>query len=134
MKPLLVGMWATDLWPDPLESVGWRLWQLSGMERETWLEGFDRVNLIGGGDLDREIAAARARKVLRMTPDRHVLILGHEVRRALGFPRRPWLESWEGREGQIWRLLPYPSARCQAYNDPAFRAVVGIMLRELANG
>ena len=48
-RPIILGVQnpypGEALYPSPVGCAGWRLWQMSGMAREHYLEVFDRRNL-----------------------------------------------------------------------------------------
>ena len=123
MRPLLVGEsnpYGRDpyfaLWPGPVNSAGWRLChKILGMERAAYLAAFDRVNLCAG-DWSRAEARRAAERVLRER--RAAVALGARVADALGVEYRRPFRVVELPGGQRVAVLPHPSGRCRAWNDP----------------
>lgn len=134
MKILLLGMNNPlsdapeyDLYPYPDGCTGWRLWQMlpDGTSRQQYLDAFDRRNLLRA----REWNAAQARRVAQeLLPDlmgRVVVVLGSEVRAALGLPPAEPLRMSKfpiqagGIEDDMrWIAFPHPSGRNRWFNDP----------------
>lgn len=143
MKPVLIAMnnpHSDDprhaLYPAPQGTAGYRLWQMlaevrPGVTRVSYRDAFDRRNLV----LDRVWDSASARgaaALLDFPPGTVVVVLGDEVRRALGL--RPCLihpTADLGLEGVYTRQLPHPSGRCRWYNHPTHRLLAGLLLAEL---
>lgn len=161
MKPILVGLnnpYNPDpehaLAPFPERSAGWRLWRmlfdcvndvpvsraayLAGMNRVEYLDAFDRHNLFGYPEPE---TMEKRRTIARDFIDRcvpagsHVVLLGHVVLRSVGDALGAKLEPIFGHPqvacGTTWRWLPHPSGRCTAYNDPAVRALAGMVLADV---
>jgi hypothetical protein len=142
-RPILLGMNnpLSDeprhaLAPYPENSAGWRLWQMLRVRRPDllradYLRAFDRRNLVAG----REWCAAQARAAAHSFTlgdscrGRTILVLGEDVRRALGLPRQ--LIHPQEVCGASWRQLPHPSGRNLWYNHPTHRLLAGLLLEEL---
>lgn len=147
-RPLLLGMNNPlsddpefDLYPYPAGSAGYRLWRLlpEGTSRAQYLAAFDRRNLLRA----REWSAAEARRAAQaLLPDlvgRLVVVLGTEVRSALGLPKVEPLsinESWlPGSPAQLrWVALPHPSGRNLWYNNEANRLRASDLLERIMLG
>lgn len=137
--PVIIGMnnpqGSKPLWPDPPGCAGWRLWQLSGMERKEWLRAFRRVNILDTPHWDREAARVSGPEIWSSYGGRRIILLGHGAREAVGLPPVPWIVlQVDERTGTTWRFLPHPSGRCQLYNDPVMREAVRMVLQEMSNG
>lgn len=139
-RPILLGLHnplSADpdraLWPDPPGCSGWRLWQMSGLDREVWLAAYRRMNLMDGREWDKDAAEAKFPEVLEAIRAAPVtVVLGHQVRKFLELPQAEWiLPQYEEFRGFWWRFLPHPSGRTQTYNDPIFRAATRLLLQEL---
>lgn len=153
MKPLLLGANNPlsddpefDLYPYPEGSAGHRLWRLlpEGTSRAQYLAAFDRRNLLRA----REWSAAEARRAAQaLLPDlvgRLVVVLGTEVRSALGLPKVEPLsinESWLHPTGSPdlpvelrWAALPHPSGRNLWYNNEANRLRASDLLERIMHG
>jgi len=139
MRPLLLGMNNSlsddpefDLFPYPEGSAGWRLWKLlpEGTPRRAYLESFERLNLLRAREWDMRAARAAASTVRPMLAGRRVVLLGTEVRAALGFPITPPM-IWHNCDDFDWAALPHPSGRNLWYNSSANRAAASAFLRDL---
>lgn len=149
-KPLLLGMNNPlsddphyDLYPYPDGSAGHRLWQLmpEGMTRGEYLRAFDRRNLLRAREWSAPAARRAAAALLPELHGRVVVVLGTEVRAALGLPKVLPLTRQEARlplgaAGDRvvrfeWVALPHPSGRNYWYNDDANREAARALLSEL---
>lgn len=134
MKVLLLGMNnpisddpECDLYPYPEGCSGWRLWKMlsDGTTRRQYLDAFDRLNLLRARQWS-PIEARRAACALRPSlSGRVVVVLGTEVRAALGLPKVPPLSAHRepiqvgGIEYDMrWIAFPHPSGRNRWLNDP----------------
>lgn len=134
MKPLLLGMNNPlsddpeyDLYPYPEGCTGWRLWKMlpDGTPRTQYLEAFDRRNVLHSRAWDRQAARQAGQKLLPELMGRVVVVLGSDVRAALGLPpAEPLLMSEYpiqagGVEDDLrWVAFPHPSGRNRWFNDP----------------
>jgi hypothetical protein len=143
MKPLLLGMNNPisddpeyDLYPYPERSAGWRLWKMlpGEISRRQYLEMFDRRNLLRSRSWSQPAAREAAKVLLPELKGRLVVVLGSEVRAALGLPlSEPLVFRRTTSPVQYdWVPVPHPSGRNLWYNQPGNREQVGAMLLELA--
>lgn len=148
MKPLLVGEtnpYSGDdhefaLYPSPEGSAGHRLCvDILGLGRKDYLERFDRANLCGG---TWRIGAARdvAERIKHEHKgDRAFILLGAKVREAFGIWEAAFTVAtryWDLQPGPLrewvhtYYLLPHPSGRCRAWNEPGAVARARALLKE----
>ncbi len=125
-KPLLVGEsnpYGGDpyfaLYPSPANSAGDRLCRLIlRTDPDTYLERYDRVNLIPCGDWNLTAARERVKELtvedIRRGLPRKYLLLGAKVCAAWAVPFKPF-EVWC--TGSVL-ILPHPSGRNGAWRDP----------------
>ena len=145
-RPVLLGMNnplsddpAFDLYPYPEGSAGWRLWKMlpEGTSRTDYLRSFERRNLLHSREWSVTSARRAAVEVLPSLVGRRVVILGTEVRAALGLPKVAPLSTgvldW-GEASVYWMALPHPSGRNIWYNEPGNRERVGQVLNQLRRG
>lgn len=143
MRPVLLGMnnpISSDprhaLFPYPPGCTGHRLLVFSGLSRSTYLESFERRNVLPGQDW----SAARAREVSpglrRELLGRRVVLLGIQVNSVVRGGSRhelagPW--RWTPDDHGGWHaLVPHLSGRSHFYNDHLNRALLAIFMAELA--
>jgi hypothetical protein len=123
----------------------------------SYLETFERRNLVRGVAYDRAEGHAAAERTVRelMDTGRTIVLLGSDVRAAFSramhrignlFPHT--LDAWTAGErglppvlvhpqmagGCTWRQIPHPSGRNLFYNDPRNRETVAMLLEELYLG
>lgn len=142
MRPLLLGMNNPlsedpeyDLYPYPEGSTGWRLWKMlpEGTPRAQYLEMFDRRNLLRTREWSASAARAAAVFLLPELAGRAVVVLGTQVRSALGFPQvKPLVWHRCAAHQFDWVAVPHPSGRNLWYNEPGRHDQVGAMLWALA--
>ena len=142
MKPLLLGMNNPlsddpeyDIYPYPEGSAGWRLWKMlpEGTTRAQYLDMFDRRNLLRAREWAVPAARTAAAFLLPELAGRTVVVLGAQVRAALGLPRtEPLVWRRSGPFKFDWIAVPHPSGRNLWYNEPGRRDEVGAMLWALA--
>lgn len=159
-KPLLIGMnnpYGPDprhaLFPVPEKSAGGRLFRMfqeasarrfpngPAPYRQTYINGFDRHNVLGQQDWDKAAARAAGAQLLPTLAGRCAVVLGRDTCTALGLDRKaPWLERRElvlqpttGAK-LVWWLVPHPSGMCREYNDPTMRQRVGDLMLDLFLG
>ena len=131
-----------DLYPYPEGSAGWCLWKMlpEGTTRRQYLDMFDRRNLLRAREWDQRAARAAAQELLPELGGRRVVVLGSQVRAALGLPKAEplvWYKMLTPRVGQkaaafSYAALPHPSGRNMWYNAPTNREAVGKFLVEAA--
>jgi hypothetical protein len=103
-------------------AAGHRLWRLSGLSREAYLEAFERVNLLDQREWCPVAAREAAQGFLLRTRGRRVIVLGKAAWVALGLPRdNPWLTTWHDSLGGSLTLIPHPSGKNLILNDKAMR-------------
>lgn len=143
MRPLLVGELNPHgidprfaLYPLPEGSTGHRLCtKVMGLARGAYLRAFDRANLCTGRWSMRE-ARDRARLIdaeRTAAPEVPIVLFGRKVCEAFGVWEEPFTIArryrpaalgvlGDQRAGQVARtyvVLPHPSGRCRAWNDPS---------------
>lgn len=138
-RPVIVGMNNPvsvrpehALYPHPPGCAGYRLWKMlhdyTGASRGVYTRGFERMNLVTGV-WSTIRARERAERLRAEMTGRTVLLLGEEVRRAVGVDRL--LADPQLWCGVTWRQLPHPSGRNPWYNDAANRRLAGAVLEEM---
>jgi len=140
-RPLIVGESnpypCAPLAPDFPNSSGARLLRMINeagtMHSPEYEHAFDRRNLCHRQWSDR--VAERAGRALReeLEEGDRVVLLGHQVRRAVGVPPLTAFGMMILR-GVTYYCVPHPSGLNRLYNDPAVRRRVGKLLLELARG
>lgn len=136
MKPVLVGQAPgpnTDphepLHPYPVHKSGGRLRELIGISVESYLEGFQRVNLIhkfpgqdkGGEDkCPRRLARNTANALRPLLVGRRVILVGRNVADAFGLSTIPFY-AWCTERGANFVVVPHPSGRNRMFNTPEAR-------------
>ena len=151
MKPLLLGMNNPlsddpefDLYPYPEGSAGYRLWKLlpEGTARAQYLAAFDRRNLLRARQWSAAEARVAAQALLPELAGRLVVVLGSDVRAALGLSKVAPLslnESWLHPSPDFsmmlrWVALPHPSGRNLWYNNKANRLRASDLLERIMRG
>lgn len=135
-RPLLVGelnLHSTDpryaLWPEPAGCAGDRLCRLvMGLTPDDYLDRFARVNLCRG-KWRTDVARAIAREISEGNPGRKVVLLGAKVAAAFGLLFDPFTVKTQVRLGPV-AILPHPSGRCRAWNEPGAHERARGVLRE----
>lgn len=129
MRPLLVGELNPHsarrdraLAPLPRGAAGDRLRKVLGMTDREYLRAFVRTNLCWRRWSRRQ--ARREATVIARTWPGPVVLLGQKVAAAFGLEYRPLT-----RDGRFL-VVPHPSGRCRAWNDPT----VGNAVRQLVRG
>lgn len=143
-RPLILGMNNPlsddpeyDLYPYPEGSAGHRLWKMipGDVSRRAYLDAFDRRNLLRARQWDPRAAREAARVLTPELEGRLVLVLGTQVRAALGLPVAEPLARASAAVGDgasfEWIAVPHPSGLNRWYNDQVNCAAVGELLREL---
>jgi hypothetical protein len=139
VRPYLVGInnpQSSDprfaLYPHNEKAAGYRLWRMvraiSGISREDWLRRTQRNNLLTDTVLPRDYktgARRRADWLQGMIRSRVTILIGQDVADAFGHRSPPLV--WKG----TWAMIPHPSGRNHAYNDPVLRMAVGIFLSDV---
>lgn len=147
MKPLLLGMNNPysddpkyDLFPYPENSAGYRLYALLGddVRRGEYLAAFDRLNLLHAREWSAKAARKAAAQLLPSLNGRFVVVLGREVRCALGLdPAEPLaLRRYCPASGPVfsWLAFPHPSGRNRWWNEPGNRDRAAAVLRTVFDG
>mgnify|MGYP007083431842 CR=1 FL=1 len=155
VKPLLLGMNNPlsddpkyDLYPYPEGSAGYRLWKMipGDVWRRDYLGSFDRRNLLRAREWNQRAAREAARALMPELHGRLVLVLGTQVRAALGLPPAEPLarmlaevDCSPTRADALrikfeWIAIPHPSGRNLWYNDPTNMRAVGELLISLMSG
>lgn len=98
--------------------------------RQNYLDGFDRRNLVPATKWSRRTARWLAQEFLPPCGST-VVVLGEEVREALGLSKRLIHPHLDPELHVTYRQLPHPSGRCLWYNEPAHRLLAGLLLSEL---
>lgn len=140
-KAVLLGMTnpylGRALAPHPPGCAGWRLQQMSGLTREDYERGFDKMNLLRGR-WSRSAARRAGSKMVARLCGRTVVVLGAETWRALAVGPRPepgaaLVLSEDKITTTTWHYLPHPSGRNLWYNDSKNRAVALRLICKLVN-
>lgn len=149
MKPLLIGQApgpATDPGLPLSGRCGARLAELCGLELESFLRTFDRVNLVrtfpgkaGKGDafpIDLARKGAVDLLIFGRLNQRPTVLLGQNVARAFGFPASGveffrW-NYLDGNPSMRLAFAPHPSGVSRWWNDPANEAAARRFFRRLA--
>lgn len=126
MRPLLVGEdnpYSRDpryaLYPEPEHSAGGRLCQLiMRLSVKEYIRGFDRVNLCAEKWSMRE-AKDHADRIMTnaILNNWKVVLLGAKVTEAFKFDFKPF-SSLRYLDRVEIVILPHPSGRCRAWNEP----------------
>lgn len=143
MKPILLGMNNPlsddpdyDLYPYPEGCAGWRLWQMlpAGTTHRQYLDAFERRNLLRARAWNARAAREAARELAPVLDGRLVVLLGTEVRAALGLPRVEPLSrgACELEDAHFeYIAMPHPSGRNLWFNTQANLEAARAMLLEL---
>jgi hypothetical protein len=149
-KPLLIGMNnpistrpGHELYPAPEGCTGHRLWRMlnvrTSASRQSYMDSFERRNLVRGLEYDRKMGNMRAAATVAelQGSGRVVVLLGQAVReafdRALDGALPPLLIHPQEAVGCTWRQVPHPSGRNLFYNDAANAKLVELLMEELYN-
>jgi hypothetical protein len=137
VKPLLVGECNPygiepkfALYPLPVNSAGWRLChKILGLDTTKYLRTFERKNL--SNDPFSVVKAREAAKQIIATHAGPVILLGAKVCLAFDAPYDPFTvqTSLLGPERAMY-ILPHPSGRARAWNDPQAITRTRTLLRE----
>lgn len=137
-KPLLVGELnplGSDLrfalYPKPENGSGGRLRRILGMTSSAYLRAFRRVNLCAG-EWDAREARLAASRLARETGGPFVL-LGRKVSAAFGLPYAPFhtFNRFDRDATRAALVLPHPSGRCRAWNDPGAAPLARALVLDL---
>lgn len=118
---------AKALWPYP-GSAGGRFAAMLGLDPDTYLRHFERVNLYVRPPKrwNRKKARERAWAITVKYRGYDVFLLGQRVADAFLMTKRHF-SLWKrypyfgGSRWHTYMLLPHPSGRCRTWNDPATR-------------
>ena len=121
MRPLLVGEsnpYSLDprhaLLPWPTGAAGDRLRSILGLTERQYLRAFDRANLVLGERWSLPAAREGAAHLMRQRPTTApIVLLGRRVAAAFGASDYRSFTTC----GRLY-LLPHPSGRCLAWNEP----------------
>ena len=105
--------------PRPPGCAGWRLARMMGMNSAEYLAAFDRRNLLASATWSAPAARDAAADLEAEFPDRDLILLGAKVAAAFGLAGRTWERV--RRPGPVpahFLVLPHPSGRCRAWNEP----------------
>ena len=137
IKPLLIGEqnpYGEDphfaLFPRPAGCSGARLKEILGFQWDKqYLDTFERVNLCNG-PWELLVAREHAKEIMARW-EGPVVLLGAKVCQAFEFPYEPFSlqKSLPGLGKDIY-ILPHPSGRCRAWNDPKSVERARELLRE----
>lgn len=149
MKPVIVGMnnpYSDDpkyaLYPHPRASAGHRLFEMlrmagarKGVEVTslTYVDAFDRVNLLNETRWDPAKASRSAPETLKLLRNRKVVLCGKSSAKILGIKRADfnlalqYNTSWDFN----YVVIPHPSGLCREYNIAETVQRVGDLLLEL---
>ena len=118
----------------PVNSSGWRLWKMfqevTGLPRNAYMTGFERVNLLDSRDWDPIGARTKVEGLWSGWVGRTVIVCGRQVQRVLWLQARATL-AYSVSHGVRWCYIPHPSGLTHDYNDPRMRLAVGLRLEEL---
>jgi len=145
VRPVIIGMnnpISLDshyaLYPHPPGCAGHRLWKMleveTGATMLQYLRAFDRRNLLPTREwTGPRDARAAAEAMVPTLVDRHVLLLGAEVRRAFDLADLLPGTSVDliTDDGRRFYYLPHPSGRNLWYNDEANRQLAARVLAGL---
>lgn len=120
------------LYPHDRTAAGWRLADILGLHRETYLRLW-RTNLCTPSWAPTQ-ARERARFLGELSQWRVVVMLGRKVATAFARAGAPRLEQWETRGcgDKLYVALPHPSGLSRAWNDPAARHRARAVMHDLA--
>lgn len=110
---------ANALYPAPAGCAGHRLCtKVFDMDPRQYLVAFLRYNLCTG-KWRREEAERRAKGLILLYRENPKILLGAKVAAAFGYNYQPFEVQLKGNIGLGCTLiLPHPSGRCRAWNDP----------------
>lgn len=136
-----------DLWPEPSHCSGGRLARILGMNIHTYLK-FERTNLLRTSLWDVKLARSAAGQLRALFR----VLLGARVSAAHGVPYEPFTVFRHDKEcvaaqrttarigGQpcVWPcsswdsvlVLPHPSGRCRAWNNPEAHSTARSMVED----
>lgn len=120
------------MYPLPKWSAGGRLCRvIMGLQPREYIKRFDRVNLCVG-KWNRLDAYSKAEQILNSREDGVIVLLGQRVTRAFGANYRASLFSVIPYGVTMHRLviLPHPSGKNRAWNDPLAVRQAQAALRE----
>jgi hypothetical protein len=112
----------------PRGSAGDRLRVALGLSDLDYLCRFERRNLLDRGAWSARRAREAAEDLVRASRAAPLVLLGRRVAAAFGVEYLPFVIF---ADPQPKLVLPYPSGRCRAWNDPRAAARARTMVREL---
>lgn len=149
-RPIIIGLFnphSADplhaLAPTPQGSSGYRLWsmvnEVDPAVGKLYRHVFDRRNLLTfDADVRKPVRHwLEAKRMIETFQEGDTVVtLGNEVCRAfsenLSSPIHRTPIHPQVIDGVTWRMLPHPSGRTLAYNDPVFRRLAGMLLVDLS--
>jgi hypothetical protein len=149
-RPVLVGMNNPlhsnpryALFPAPSGVTGHRIWTMlratvgEDMWRDTYMQSFDRRNVLNSREWDKKQARIEGPRLWRELGGRTVVLFGREVLSAIGLQQQMPL-VWQGpdpfRSGPQparWCYMPHPSGLNHWYNDPVKWWAAALRLEQL---
>lgn len=134
------------LYPEPDGCAGWRLcYKVMGLRRGTYMSSFERVNLLQGPKWSAPRAREAAGELLMNSGSLVWILLGRKVSEAFHFlgHRPPECREWISIPlaerilnfpNRSAVLLPHPSGRCRAWQDPTMVKTCRELLRKALPG
>ncbi len=120
------------LFPLPANSAGGRLARILGLSKTEYLRRFDRVNLCRS-HWDLNEARGVVHQVMRERDK--IVLLGSKVRYAFAMEDQQYFTRLtetlvDGQPPTTFYVLPHPSGRCRAWDDPRSTEQARLLLRE----
>ena len=98
------------------------------MTDDEYLGAFDRVNLYEAAPAAWDPVDARVRAFAHRVAGRPLVVLGRRVAEAFRLPYAPFTSPAPGVV-----VLPHPSGRCRAWNDPRAADLARRVIRDILN-
>lgn len=123
------------LYDEPYGRAGYRLRaHVLGVRRTTYAR-FHRCNLCDGEKWSSSVAWEKSHRLRDLLPDCLLVLLGEKVSKAFGFRYEPFRATWcdPTPMGVMHRvvMLPHPSGRNRAWNEPGAFERARAILREV---
>ncbi len=117
------------LWPEPVGSAGWRIWQMLGVSKEEYIRGWDRWNMVNSVVWDGGAAWRAGLDIWAKTEGRKVIVLGRKAAFHLRLPEfAEWFFPNLDDTGREWRIVPALTKRL--YEDPTLGLRVALLLKD----